>query len=61
MNSLRKYVAELIGTFVLVFFACGLVWGATVDAGASLVAGLMGVLLLVTVVCTILYYIMLEV
>ena len=23
MNSLRKYVAEFIGTFVLVFFACG--------------------------------------
>ncbi|MGI6264991.1 MAG: aquaporin, partial [Acutalibacteraceae bacterium] len=23
MNALKKYVAELIGTFVLVFFACG--------------------------------------
>ena len=23
MNSIRKYVAEFIGTFVLVFFACG--------------------------------------
>ena len=23
MNSLRKYVAEFIGTFVLIFFACG--------------------------------------
>ena len=69
-----KKVAEETGEFVktrcgsniifvvglLVFFACGLVWGATVDAGASLVAGLMGVLLLVTVVCTILYYIMLK-
>lgn len=25
MNSMRKYVAEFIGTFVLVFFACGTV------------------------------------
>ncbi len=23
MNSFKKYVAEFIGTFVLVFFACG--------------------------------------
>lgn len=23
MNSLKKYLAEFIGTFVLVFFACG--------------------------------------
>ena len=23
MNSIRKYVAEFIGAFVLVFFACG--------------------------------------
>ncbi len=33
MNSLRKYVAEFIGTFVLVFFACGT--AAVVGCSAS--------------------------
>ena len=32
MKSIRKYVAELIGTFVLVFFACG-VAGQVCDIG----------------------------
>ncbi len=35
MNALRKYVAEFIGTFVLVFFACG----TAVVVGCSDLAG----------------------
>lgn len=37
MNSLRKYVAEFIGTFVLVFFACGTarVVGCSYDFGTG--------------------------
>ncbi len=40
MQSLKKYVAEFIGTFVLVFFACGVaaVTGCTGAANAAYVA-----------------------
>lgn len=34
MKSFKKYIAEFIGTFVLVFFACG-VAGQTCDAAAN--------------------------
>ena len=37
MDALKKYVAEFIGTFVLVFFACGtaVVTGCSVDNGPA--------------------------
>lgn len=37
MNAIRKYIAELIGTFVLVFFACGTacVVGCSAAAGTG--------------------------
>lgn len=40
MQSFKKYVAEFIGTFVLVFFACGVaaVTGCTGEANAAYVA-----------------------
>ncbi len=40
MQSFKKYVAEFIGTFVLVFFACGVaaVTGCTAEADAAYVA-----------------------
>ncbi len=43
MNAIKKYVAELIGTFVLVFFACGAAAvlgcnGASPDAAYALTA-----------------------
>lgn len=34
MSSLKKYIAEFIGTFVLVLFACG-VAGQTCDVAAN--------------------------
>jgi len=37
MNAMRKYIAELIGTFVLVFFACGTaaVVGCSAESGTG--------------------------
>jgi len=38
MNSLKKYVAEIIGTFVLVFFGCGVAMLSGVDLVATALA-----------------------